>query len=146
MSGVFRYIDPPTPLSIQRVCPPPALAGRWGGGGGGSIFWKTPDIGLASSSIISLRATVYTSSYLWLGESSKNSKAGLGKHLSNIEKTSQKSIQLAMSNRGVYEKNCTRDSSSKNHYCGTGSGIRIRDEQLGLYFLELRNHFLGENT
>jgi hypothetical protein len=62
VSGVFQTIDPPTPLSTQRVCPPPApkaggahytLAGRWGGGG--SVFWKTPDIGLASYSIISLR-------------------------------------------------------------------------------------------
>jgi hypothetical protein len=45
--------------TVQRVCPPPALkagytlAGRWGGGG--SIFRKTPDIGLASYSIIPLR-------------------------------------------------------------------------------------------
>ncbi len=31
------------------------LAGWWGGGG--SIFWKTPDIGLASYSLISLRET-----------------------------------------------------------------------------------------
>ncbi len=29
------------------------------GGGGGSIFWKTPDIGLASYSIISLRYALY---------------------------------------------------------------------------------------
>jgi len=54
---------PPPPLSTQRVCPSPepkaggyTLAGRWGGGG--SIFWKTPDIGLASYSIISPRLTV----------------------------------------------------------------------------------------
>jgi hypothetical protein len=60
---------------------------------------------LAFYSIISLRATVYTSSYLWLGESSKNSKAGLGKHLCSIEKTSQKSTQLAMSKR-VYGMHC----------------------------------------
>jgi hypothetical protein len=41
-----------------------AVSGVWGGGhtrwlergGGGPIFWKTPDIGLASYSIISLRA------------------------------------------------------------------------------------------
>jgi hypothetical protein len=52
---------PPTPLSTQRVCPPPALkAGGThlpdGDGGGESIFWKTPAIGLASySTIISLR-------------------------------------------------------------------------------------------
>ncbi len=50
----------PQPLSTQRVCPPPApkaggytLAGKWGSGR--SIFWKTPDTGLASYSIISLR-------------------------------------------------------------------------------------------
>jgi hypothetical protein len=66
VSGVFRttnYWPPvPHPLSTQRVCPTPApkagrytLAGRWGGGG--SIFRKTPDIGLASYSIIPLHCT-----------------------------------------------------------------------------------------
>ncbi len=43
----------PTPLSDQRVCPPPApKAGDTHSPGGetvgGSIFWKTPAIGLAS--------------------------------------------------------------------------------------------------
>ena len=57
MSGIFQNIDPP-PLSTQRLCPPPhqtgyILVGQWGGGG--SIFWKTPDIGLASYSLIPLR-------------------------------------------------------------------------------------------
>ncbi len=61
-SCVWRLTNywPPTPLSTQRVCPPPAakangstLAGRWGGGG--SIVRKTPDIGFASYSIIPLR-------------------------------------------------------------------------------------------
>ncbi len=59
---------PPNPLSTQRVCPPPSpkaggthtLAGRWVDGG--SIFWKTPDIGLASYSIISLRFVPLTHS------------------------------------------------------------------------------------
>jgi hypothetical protein len=51
---------PPIPLSTQRVCPPPApkAGGTHSPGGegrGGSIFWKTPDMGLASYSIISLR-------------------------------------------------------------------------------------------
>jgi hypothetical protein len=53
---------PPTPSPTQRgecVLPPhqrrgeDTLAGRWGSGG--SIFWETPDIGLVSYSIISLR-------------------------------------------------------------------------------------------
>ncbi len=62
-SSVWRLPNywPPTPLSTQRVCPPAipkrgggyTLAGRWGGGG--TIFWKTPDIGLASCRIIPLR-------------------------------------------------------------------------------------------
>ncbi len=44
---------PPTPLSNQRVCPSPApkAGGTHSPGGegrGGSIFWKTPAIGLAS--------------------------------------------------------------------------------------------------
>ncbi len=62
--GVFQNIDPPpTPLSTHRVCPPPApKAGGThspgGEGGGGSIFWKTPAMGLASYTIISLRASV----------------------------------------------------------------------------------------
>jgi hypothetical protein len=48
VSGVVLTLHP------QRVCPPPpALAGQWGGGA--SILRKTPDIGLASYSIIPLR-------------------------------------------------------------------------------------------
>ncbi len=50
VSGVFQSIDPPYPLSTQRVCPPPHSPG-----GEGSIFWKTPDIGLASYSLSPLR-------------------------------------------------------------------------------------------
>ncbi len=52
VSGVFQNIDPPAPLHPATVSSPRTkgegytLAGRWGGGG--SIFWKTPDIGLAS--------------------------------------------------------------------------------------------------
>ncbi len=61
-SCAWRLIKywPPTPLSTQRMCPPPApKAGvhirRAVRGVGGSIFWKTPAIGLASYSLISLR-------------------------------------------------------------------------------------------
>ncbi len=55
---------PTTPLSTQRVCPPPApKAGGshspGGEGGGGSTFWETHDIGLASYTIVSLRAKVF---------------------------------------------------------------------------------------
>ncbi len=59
VSVVFRTIDPPPPLLPARA--PKA----WGGGGthspggegvGGSIFRKTPGIGLASYSIIPLRS------------------------------------------------------------------------------------------
>ncbi len=60
VSGVFQNYWPPTPLSTQRVCPPPApKAGGTltpGGEGGGGSFSKAPDLGLASFSIISLRA------------------------------------------------------------------------------------------
>ncbi len=56
----------PYPRSTQRVCSPPGpkaggytLAGRCRWGGGGSVFWKTPDIGLASYSIIPLRVVSY---------------------------------------------------------------------------------------
>ncbi len=59
-SGVFQNSDPPPPSSPSECVLPPhqrggghTLAGRWGGGR--SIFWKTPDIGLASYTIISLR-------------------------------------------------------------------------------------------
>jgi hypothetical protein len=60
VSGVFRTIDPPPPLHPASVSSPAPKAGgytlveRWGGGG--SIFRKTPDIKLASYSIIPLRA------------------------------------------------------------------------------------------
>jgi hypothetical protein len=59
----------PLPLSTQRVCPPPRTKGGGGRGEGGthspggegggeSIFRKTPDIGLASYSIIPLLSQV----------------------------------------------------------------------------------------
>jgi hypothetical protein len=84
VSGVFQNIDPPTPLShspvpefidpvFAKTSPKRAFSmaenerfgvvfaktgsinsGTGVEGGGGSIFWKTPDIGLASYSIISL--------------------------------------------------------------------------------------------
>ncbi len=61
VSGVFRNIDPQPPLHPAIVSSPRTqrrgggytFSGRWGGGG--SIFRKTPDIGLASYSIIPLR-------------------------------------------------------------------------------------------
>ncbi len=60
VSGVFQnnYHQPPSPAS-ECVLPPAPKAGDTHSPGGegvvGSIFWKTPDIGLASYSIISLR-------------------------------------------------------------------------------------------
>ncbi len=76
-SSVWRLPNywPPTPLSTQRVCPPPApKTGRWGGGG--SIFWKTPDIGLVSYSIIPLRtgrgtAFIPVTNHMWPWNSDK---------------------------------------------------------------------------
>jgi hypothetical protein len=63
----YQNIHPPPPLSTQRVCPPPAPKAPPPGdeGGGGSIFWKTPDIGLASYSIISLRLVCIRLEDLW---------------------------------------------------------------------------------
>ncbi len=59
VSGILKNIDPPPPsppsecflLPHQRQGGTHSLGGE---GGGGSIFLKTPDIGLASYSIISL--------------------------------------------------------------------------------------------
>jgi hypothetical protein len=52
VSGVFQNIDPHPPLSLASVSFPRTKGGGThspgGEGGGGSIFWKTPDIGLAS--------------------------------------------------------------------------------------------------
>ncbi len=64
VSGVFQNIDPPPPLHPASVSSPRTKGGgvQHSPGGewiGGSIFWKTPDIGLASYSIISLRLPVY---------------------------------------------------------------------------------------
>jgi hypothetical protein len=62
VSGVFQNIDPPPPSPPSEcVLPPAPKAGGTPSLGpvrevGGSIFWKTPDIGLASYSIISLCA------------------------------------------------------------------------------------------
>ena len=62
MSGVFQNFDP-TPPSPPSECVLPPHQRRGGGevntrravrGGGGSIFWKRPDIGLASYSLIPL--------------------------------------------------------------------------------------------
>ncbi len=57
---------PSTPLSTQRVCPPPTpkaggytFAGRWG-----VNILEDADIGLASYSLISLRIQVYASSVM----------------------------------------------------------------------------------
>jgi hypothetical protein len=62
VSGVSQNIDPPPPSPPRECVLPPhqsrgedTLAGRWEGGG--SIFWKTPDIELASYSIIPLRSS-----------------------------------------------------------------------------------------
>ncbi len=66
VSGVFQNtkILPPRrpPLYPASASYPPTTKAGGGGihspggeGGGGSIFWKTPDIGLASYIIISLR-------------------------------------------------------------------------------------------
>ncbi len=66
VSGVFQNIDPPTLLQPGSVSSPPHQ--RRGGGvhtrralrrWGVTIFWKTPDIGLASNSIIPLRGTAW---------------------------------------------------------------------------------------
>jgi hypothetical protein len=63
VSGVFKNIeniDPPPPLHPASVSS--SRTKRWGVQtrravrGRGSIFWKTPDIGLASYNIISLRS------------------------------------------------------------------------------------------
>ncbi len=59
VSGVFQNIDPHPPLHPASVSFPRTKGGGThspgGEGRGGSIFWKTPDIGLACYSIISLR-------------------------------------------------------------------------------------------
>jgi hypothetical protein len=64
VSGVFRTIDPPPTPSPPSECVLPPHQRRGGthspggerGGDGESIFRKMPDIGLASDSIIPLRA------------------------------------------------------------------------------------------
>jgi hypothetical protein len=57
MAGVFQNIDPPPPASPPGECvyPPPLVRGEntlagWRGGGG-SIFWKTQDTVLYSTSV-----------------------------------------------------------------------------------------------
>jgi hypothetical protein len=59
----LQNIDPspsfyPASLSSPRTKGGGYTLAWWLGVGGGSIFWKTPDIGLASYSIIPLRADI----------------------------------------------------------------------------------------
>jgi hypothetical protein len=55
VSGVFQNIDPPPPLHPASVSSPRTKGTRRAVRGWGSIFSKTPDIGLVSYSIIPLR-------------------------------------------------------------------------------------------
>ncbi len=56
VSDVFQNIDPPPPSpTSEGVLPPHQRRGVHTVRGWGSIVWKTPDIRLASYSIISLR-------------------------------------------------------------------------------------------
>ncbi len=65
VSGVFKNIDPPPPVRPASVSSPRTKGRgvhtrRAVRGVGGSIFWKTPDIRLASYSIIPLRDRLST--------------------------------------------------------------------------------------
>jgi hypothetical protein len=68
VSGVFQTIEPRPPSPPNESVLPPAPKARYTlvtphtrRAVRGSIFWKTPDIGLASYSIISLRVDTYSS-------------------------------------------------------------------------------------
>jgi hypothetical protein len=67
VSGVFRTIDPPLPLHPASVSSPRTkgrgVHTRRAVRGGGSIFRKTPDIGLVSYSIIPLRCSATMSEF-----------------------------------------------------------------------------------
>jgi hypothetical protein len=64
VSGVCRTIDPPPPLPLASVSSPRTKGGvlytRRAVRGWGSIFRKTPHVGLASYSIIPLRFSLST--------------------------------------------------------------------------------------
>jgi hypothetical protein len=66
VSDVFHILTPHPPLNTASVSSPvPKAGGTHSPGGEGvggqyfKILWKTPDIGLASYSIISLRCYLY---------------------------------------------------------------------------------------
>ncbi len=67
MSGVFQTIDPPLPLHPASLSSPHTkgrgVHTRRAVRGGGSIFRKTPDIGLVSYSIIPLRCSATMSEF-----------------------------------------------------------------------------------
>ena len=86
VSGVFHTIDPPPPLQPASVSSLAHLPGCEGGGG--SIFWRTPDKGLVSYSIIFPRLGCFEQiirALLLLGWSSEDTSAPIQKqNLKNV--------------------------------------------------------------
>ncbi len=56
VSEAFQNIDPPPPLHPKRRGRTHSPGGEGGEGANILVFWKTPDIGLASYSLIPLRS------------------------------------------------------------------------------------------
>jgi hypothetical protein len=100
VSGVFQNIDPPPPPSPPSECVLPPNQRRGGthspGGeeSGGSIFWKTPDIGLAFCSIISLQESVSLSIFLQPSRPLSGEKRGGGVPQSRGEPHLQRRVTL----------------------------------------------------
>jgi hypothetical protein len=90
VSGVFRTIDLPPPLPLASVSSPPTkgggftLAGRWGGGG--SIVRKTPDIGLASYSIILCTCIIFRDRVTKMIGESGNHRPGIIRETPNKQR------------------------------------------------------------
>ncbi len=114
---------PPPPLLPASVSSPRlwyTLAGRWGGGG--SIFRKTPDIGLASYSIIPLRCIAYVITQITTDEPGRWSISPMPSLLSRLPPEEFLRLSFTAASRGTLD--------NRNHWGNTHKNLHQHPFQL----------------